>query len=61
MSLKWIAAELPMGSWTHVSKLLGQKKAIKVNSKRVFVMAGRFHRHKHWKCSGFERFHSRHF
>ena len=26
MSLKWIARELKMGSWTYVSNLLGAKK-----------------------------------
>jgi hypothetical protein len=26
---KWIAAEWHLGSWAHVSKLLGQKKAEK--------------------------------
>ena len=26
MSLKWIASELHMGSWTHVSNLLSQTK-----------------------------------
>jgi len=34
MSLKWIATELHIGRWTHVSKLLGQKKAKSVNNDR---------------------------
>ena len=32
MSLKWIARELHMGSWTYVSNLLGQKAGNSVNS-----------------------------
>ena len=31
MTLKWIAAELHMGSWTYVSNLLGQKEPKSVN------------------------------
>jgi hypothetical protein len=31
MALKWIAAKLQLGSWTHVSNLLGQKNAKSVN------------------------------
>jgi hypothetical protein len=26
MTLKWIAAELAMGTWTHVSNLLSQRR-----------------------------------
>jgi hypothetical protein len=29
MSLKWIAEHLQMGSWTHVSNLLGARKTRK--------------------------------
>jgi len=32
MSLKWIAGELHMGSWTYVSNLLSQKAHKSVNS-----------------------------
>jgi len=32
MTLKWIAAELPMRAWTHVSNLLSQRRQRQKNN-----------------------------